>query len=58
MAGGREEKDLVHLNAIHVENVKKERRYQKLHTEFSINPYRKSKLSLLILLHQNVHPRF
>uniref|UniRef100_A0A3B3XUH8 Family with sequence similarity 183 member A n=1 Tax=Poecilia mexicana TaxID=48701 RepID=A0A3B3XUH8_9TELE len=41
MAGGRQEKDLVHLNAIHVENVKKERRYQKLHTEFSINPYRK-----------------
>uniref|UniRef100_A0A3P9QAB5 Uncharacterized protein n=1 Tax=Poecilia reticulata TaxID=8081 RepID=A0A3P9QAB5_POERE len=41
MAGGRQEKDLVHLNAIHVESVKKERRYQKLHTEFSINPYRK-----------------
>ncbi|XP_054901392.1 protein FAM183A [Poeciliopsis prolifica] len=41
MAGGRQEKDLVHLNAIHVENVKKERRYQKLHTEFSINPFRK-----------------
>ncbi|XP_071342505.1 cilia- and flagella-associated protein 144 [Trachinotus anak] len=37
----RENKDLVHQNAIHVETVRKEQRHQKLHTEFSINPHRK-----------------
>lgn len=35
--------DLVHQNEIHVETVKKEQRLQKLHTEFSMNPYRKCK---------------
>ncbi|XP_030583269.1 cilia- and flagella-associated protein 144 [Archocentrus centrarchus] len=33
--------DLVHQDAIHTERVQKEQRHQKLHTEFSINPYRK-----------------
>uniref|UniRef100_A0A3Q0RVR2 Cilia and flagella associated protein 144 n=1 Tax=Amphilophus citrinellus TaxID=61819 RepID=A0A3Q0RVR2_AMPCI len=32
---------LVHQDAIHTERVQKEQRHQKLHTEFSINPYRK-----------------
>ncbi|XP_045906450.1 protein FAM183A [Micropterus dolomieu] len=36
-----EKRDLVHQNAIHVETIRKEQRHQKLHTEFSINPYRK-----------------
>ncbi|XP_069560942.1 cilia- and flagella-associated protein 144 [Brachyistius frenatus] len=35
------EPDYVHQNAIHVETVRKEERLQKVHTEFSINPYRK-----------------
>lgn len=33
--------DLVHQNAIHVETIRKAQKYQKLHTEFSINPRRK-----------------
>ncbi|KAK5906943.1 hypothetical protein CesoFtcFv8_004845 [Champsocephalus esox] len=32
--------DIVHQNSIHVETIRKEQRYQKLHTEFSINPHR------------------
>ncbi|XP_049585224.1 cilia- and flagella-associated protein 144 [Syngnathus scovelli] len=35
------EKDWVHQNAIYVEMIRKEQRQQRLHTEFSINPYRK-----------------
>uniref|UniRef100_A0A3Q1EWN8 Cilia and flagella associated protein 144 n=1 Tax=Acanthochromis polyacanthus TaxID=80966 RepID=A0A3Q1EWN8_9TELE len=38
---GKQKLDLVHQNQIHVETIKKEQRLQKLHTEFSINPYRK-----------------
>ncbi|XP_008277641.1 cilia- and flagella-associated protein 144 [Stegastes partitus] len=38
---GKEKLDLVRQNAIHTETVRKEQRVQKLHTEFSINPYRK-----------------
>ncbi|XP_059197049.1 protein FAM183A [Centropristis striata] len=38
---GNEKFDVVHQNAIHVETIRKEQRYQKLHTEFSINPHRK-----------------
>ncbi|XP_063748161.1 protein FAM183A isoform X2 [Eleginops maclovinus] len=38
---GKEKLDLVHQNSIHVETIRKEQRYQKLHTEFSINPHRK-----------------
>ncbi|XP_068175536.1 cilia- and flagella-associated protein 144 isoform X2 [Antennarius striatus] len=38
---GNKQLDLVHQNAIHVEMIRKEQRYQKLHTEFSINPHRK-----------------
>ncbi|KAF3835384.1 hypothetical protein F7725_027942 [Dissostichus mawsoni] len=34
--------DIVHQNSIHVETIRKEQRYQKLHTEFSINPHRTS----------------
>ncbi|XP_029938418.1 cilia- and flagella-associated protein 144 [Salarias fasciatus] len=37
----KEKPDLVHQNAIHVETIKKEQRLQKLHTEFSINPFKK-----------------
>ncbi|KAL2089787.1 hypothetical protein ACEWY4_014475 [Coilia grayii] len=33
--------DIVHQNAIHVETILKEQRYQKLYTKFSINPYKK-----------------
>ncbi|KAG7242333.1 hypothetical protein INR49_024009 [Caranx melampygus] len=36
------DKDVSHQNAIHVETIRKELRHQRLHTEFSINPYRKS----------------
>lgn len=42
--------DLVHQNAIHVETIRKAQRYQKLHTEFSINPHRKCKTADLLLL--------
>ncbi|XP_047229860.1 protein FAM183A isoform X2 [Girardinichthys multiradiatus] len=42
MAAGKEEVDYVRKNLIHADTVKKEQRYQKLHTEFSINPFRKS----------------
>ncbi|XP_041791640.1 protein FAM183A [Chelmon rostratus] len=38
---GSNKLDLVHQNAIHVETIRKERKQQKLHTEFSINPFRK-----------------
>ncbi|XP_053178783.1 protein FAM183A [Scomber japonicus] len=38
---GREKIDVVHQNAIHIETIRKEQRHQKLHTEFSINPFRK-----------------
>ncbi|XP_028259128.1 cilia- and flagella-associated protein 144 [Parambassis ranga] len=41
MAETKKTLDLVHQNEIHIETVKKEQRLQKLHTEFSINPYRK-----------------
>ncbi|XP_047444080.1 protein FAM183A [Mugil cephalus] len=37
----REKVDLVHQSAIHAETIRKEQRLQKLHTEFSINPFRK-----------------
>ncbi|XP_028299561.1 cilia- and flagella-associated protein 144 [Gouania willdenowi] len=37
----REKPDLVHLNAIHREMIKKEQKLQKIHTEFNINPHRK-----------------
>ncbi|KAK2835226.1 hypothetical protein Q5P01_015710 [Channa striata] len=36
-----EKRNLVHQNAIHVETIRKEQRYQKIHTEFSLNPHRK-----------------
>lgn len=49
MSGGTEAKDVSHQNAIHVETIRKELRYQKLHTEFSINPYRKCKKHSLVL---------
>ncbi|XP_070816959.1 cilia- and flagella-associated protein 144 [Chaetodon trifascialis] len=38
---GNNKVDWVHQNAIRVEMIRKEQRLQKLHTEFSINPYRK-----------------
>uniref|UniRef100_A0A3Q2Q6L7 Cilia and flagella associated protein 144 n=1 Tax=Fundulus heteroclitus TaxID=8078 RepID=A0A3Q2Q6L7_FUNHE len=41
MAAGKGIVDNVRLNLIHVETIKKEERYQTLHTEFSINPFRK-----------------
>ncbi|MEQ2316566.1 hypothetical protein AMECASPLE_033751 [Ameca splendens] len=41
MAAGKEEVDYVRKNLIHADTVKKEQRHQKLHTEFSINPFRK-----------------
>ncbi|XP_012733519.2 protein FAM183A isoform X2 [Fundulus heteroclitus] len=41
MAAGKGIVDNVRLNLIHVETIKKEERYQRLHTEFSINPFRK-----------------
>ncbi|KAK2858192.1 hypothetical protein Q7C36_006111 [Tachysurus vachellii] len=37
----KEPMDIVHQNAIHVETIRKEQRSQKLHTEFSINPFKK-----------------
>ncbi|KAM7409775.1 hypothetical protein PAMA_001323 [Pampus argenteus] len=37
----KEKIDFVHQNLIHVETIRKEQRQQKLHTEFSINSYRK-----------------
>ncbi|XP_034035422.1 protein FAM183A [Thalassophryne amazonica] len=36
-----EKDDIVHQNKIHEERVRKERRFQKLHTEFNISPHRK-----------------
>ncbi|CAN9500688.1 unnamed protein product [Ophioblennius macclurei] len=36
----KKDKSQVHQDSIHVETIKKEHRLQKLHTEFSINPYR------------------
>ncbi|XP_075901421.1 cilia- and flagella-associated protein 144 [Nelusetta ayraudi] len=41
MMAGNGRLDLVHQDAIHVETISKAQRYQKLHTEFSINPRRK-----------------
>ena len=38
--GEREPVNVVHLNAIHAETIKKERDNFKPHTEFSFNPYR------------------
>ncbi|KAK2908135.1 protein FAM183A [Channa argus] len=38
---GKEKRDLIHQNAIHVETIRKEQRHQKLHTKFSLNPHRK-----------------
>ncbi|XP_019958656.1 cilia- and flagella-associated protein 144-like [Paralichthys olivaceus] len=35
------EKNQVHQDAIHVENIRKEQRNQTVHTEFSINPFKK-----------------
>ncbi|XP_068445579.1 cilia- and flagella-associated protein 144 [Clinocottus analis] len=37
----KEKLDVVHQNSIHIETIRKEHRYQKLHTEFGINPHRK-----------------
>ncbi|KAK7889905.1 hypothetical protein WMY93_025465 [Mugilogobius chulae] len=34
----KDTKDLVKENAVHIETIKKERRHQKLFTEFSLNP--------------------
>ncbi|XP_020793747.2 protein FAM183A [Boleophthalmus pectinirostris] len=42
---GKEMKDLVKENAIHIETIKKERRHQTLFTEFSLNP--RTKLHVL-----------
>ncbi|KAM3876195.1 cilia- and flagella-associated protein 144 [Diretmus argenteus] len=44
MSGAKAEKppvDLVHQDAIHVETIRKEQSNQKLHTQFSISPYKK-----------------
>ncbi|KAM4738893.1 cilia- and flagella-associated protein 144 [Anableps anableps] len=41
MAAGKKKTDCVRENLIHVETVKKEQRHLTLHTEFSINPFRK-----------------
>lgn len=41
---GNERLDLVHQNAVQVEQIRKLQRHQNLHTEFSINPHRKCKL--------------
>ncbi|XP_029988063.1 cilia- and flagella-associated protein 144 [Sphaeramia orbicularis] len=38
---GKETKDLVHQDAIHIETIMKEQRHQRLHMEFSINPRKK-----------------
>uniref|UniRef100_A0A8C6WLY6 Family with sequence similarity 183 member A n=1 Tax=Neogobius melanostomus TaxID=47308 RepID=A0A8C6WLY6_9GOBI len=38
---GKESKDSVKQSAIHIETIKKERRQQKLFTEFSLNPLMK-----------------
>lgn len=38
---GKDRLDFVHQNAILVETIRKSQKYQKLHTEFSINPHRK-----------------
>ncbi|KAF4078900.1 hypothetical protein AMELA_G00187020 [Ameiurus melas] len=37
----KEPVDIVHQNAIHVETIQKEKRCEKLYTEFTINPYKK-----------------
>jgi hypothetical protein len=47
MAGETKSKDkepvnIVHQNAIFCETVHKEQKHQKLYTNFSINPYKKS----------------
>lgn len=44
--------DLVHQNAIHVETIRKAQKYQKLHTEFSINPRRKCESASWSYLHK------
>ncbi|KAG7487646.1 hypothetical protein MATL_G00025780 [Megalops atlanticus] len=43
MAGARPKSpvDIVHQNAILVENIKKEQRSQRVYTEFNINPFKK-----------------
>jgi hypothetical protein len=45
-SGGKEPANIVHQQAILVETIHKEERHQKLFTTYSINPFRKSKLSL------------
>ncbi|KAM9384778.1 cilia- and flagella-associated protein 144 [Pholidichthys leucotaenia] len=37
----KDKADLVHQDVIHIETIRKEQKVQKLHTVFSINPYRK-----------------
>ena len=46
-------KNVVHENAILVETIKKEVREQKLFTNFSVNPFHKSKRFELISLNLN-----
>nr|XP_020458464.1 protein FAM183A [Monopterus albus] len=38
---GKQTRDFIQQNAIHVEMIRKEQRHHRLHTEFSINPHRK-----------------
>ena len=40
--GGKEPANIVHQQAILVETILKEERHQKLFTNYSINPFRKS----------------
>jgi FAM183A and FAM183B related len=45
-SGGKEPANIVHQQAILVETIHKEERHQKLFTNYSINPFRKSMLFL------------
>ena len=50
-AGKQPEKEpvnIVHQNAIFRETVHKEQRHQKLYTDYGVNPYKKSKMQLII----------
>lgn len=40
-AKGKEPVDFVHQNAIHLDTIVKEQRYQKLYTTFTVNPFKK-----------------
>lgn len=43
----KEPKNIVHQNAILCETVAKENRYQKLYTNYSINPFKECEYSFL-----------